>query len=250
MAILADWKARIDRLSLFQRCLVGSFLLHAVFLLWGRFIKPAFYAPPPVEVDLTMPTLGGGPAKLGAPKRQIPGAKGLPKPADNTLVPLKPAPAAAPPKDWVLPGPQTKVVEKAPEPAATPGGAPDGSGTAAKTGGSGLGADDGVPGGTGTGGSGLVQFPRLLNRDELMANMRRFYPEGERRAEREGSVVLALHISVEGKVEPGEVISSAGAAFNAAAKEVARRMRFSPALGRHGPVPVKMPQSFVFQLED
>lgn len=237
-------------LSLFQRCLIGSFLLHAGFLIWGRFLRPALYAPPPVEVDLTIPTLGGSPAKLGAPKRQVPGAKGLPKPADDAVEPLKPTPVVPPPQDWVAPGPQTKVVEKIPEPAATPGGAPDGAGTAAKTGGSGMGADDGVPGGTGSGGSGLLQFPRLLNRDELVANMRRFYPERERRAGREGSVTMALHISAEGKVEPGEVLSSAGTAFDAAAREVARRMRFAPAVGRNGPVPVKFPQSFVFQLED
>ena len=64
------------------------------------------------------PGLGGGPAKLGAPKRQAPQAKGLPMPAEDKNPP-KPNPTPEPPKDWVLPGPNTKVVEKPPEPAPT-----------------------------------------------------------------------------------------------------------------------------------
>jgi TonB family protein len=203
-----------------------------------------------VEVDLTVPILGGdGPARLGAPKRLVPNAKGIPLPAENKES-AKVAPAAPPPKDWVLPGPNTKTVEKPPEPAATPGGAPDGTGTAAKTGGSGVGADDGVPGGTGTGGSGLLALPRLLNRDELLANLRRFYPESERRAGREGAVLVALHISVEGRVDPVDIVTSGGAAFDLAAQEVAKRMRFSPAIGRSGPVPVKLKQAILFRLQD
>jgi protein TonB len=236
--------------DLFQKCLAASFALHVGLLIGGRLAhRPA--APPPVEVDLTeFPGLGGGPAKLGAPKRQVPQAKGLPMPAENNLPP-KPNPAPAPPKDWVLPGPNTKVVEKAPEPAPTPGGTPEGTGTAAKVGGSGYGADYGVPNGTGTGGSGLTKLPVLLNKDELLAIMRRFYPESERRAGREGKVIVFLHINAEGRVDPVDIGQSGGADFDAGAKEVAKRMRFSPALGRNGePVPVKMPQAIIFQLED
>ena len=99
------------------------------------------------------------------------------------------------------------------------------------------------------GGSGLLQLPRLLNRDELLANLRRFYPESERRAGREGSVLATLHIGVDGRVDPVEIAQSAGTAFDAAAKEVAKRMKFSPAIGRNGPVPVKLNQAIIFRLD-
>jgi periplasmic protein TonB len=234
--------------DLFRRCLAASLALHAGFFLTGRLGWRGSRPIPPIEVDLTIPTLGGSPAKLGAPKRLVPGAMGLPQPAETKVPETAKPQVPTPPKDWVLPGPQTKVIEKPPEPAPTPGGAVNGTGTAAKVGGSGEGADDGVPGGTGTGGSGLLAFPRLLNRDEVMANLRRFYPENERRAGREGRVLVALHIGVDGRVDPVDVMQSAGTAFDAAAKEVAKRMRFSPALGKNGPVPVKLPQTIIFQL--
>ena len=240
------WKADSN---LFWKCLAASFALHLCFLIGGRlFHKPAA-VPPAVEVDLTgLPPLGGSPAKLGAPKKLTPSAAGLPKPAE-TVEPHKPVlPVPAPPKDWVTPGPQTKVLTKLPEPAPTPGGAPEGSGTAAKTGGFGQGSDYGVPGGTGSGGSGLMQYPRLLNRDELLANMRRFYPESERRAGREGQVLVYLHIGVDGRVNPVDIGHSGGAAFDQAAKEVGRRMIFSPAVGPNGPVAVKLPQVIIFKL--
>jgi len=230
--------------------LAVSFAAHFLLLLGGRLFPRSFSRTPPlIEVDLTVPLLGGGPAKLGAPKRLVPQAKGLPLPAETNAPPKIPDPAAAPPKDWVLPGPKTKAVEKPAEPAPTPGGTPTGTGTAAKIGGSGFGADDGVPGGTGPGGSGLMQLPRLLNRDELLANLRRFYPEIERRAGREGSVLVTLHIGIDGRVDPVDIAQSGGAAFDAAAREVARRMLFSPALGRNGPVPVKLNQAIIFRLQ-
>jgi protein TonB len=238
--------------DLFQKCLAASFALHVGLLIGGRLARHP-PPPPPVEVDLTMfnGRLGTGPAKLGAPKKEVSGAKGLPLPAEDTTPP-KPAPTPAPPpKDWVLPGPETKKVEKPPEPAPTPGGDVNGTGTSPLKGGSGQGADYGVPNGTGDGGAPLSKLPVLLNKDELLAIMRRFYPERERRAGREGKVIVYLHISVDGKVDPVDIGASGGEDFDAGAKEVARRMRFSPALGLKGePVPVKLPQAIIFQLED
>ena len=237
--------------DLFQKCLAASFALHLGLLIGGRlFHRPA--EPPLLEVDLTEfnGLLGTGPRKLGAPKRLVPDARGLPKPAeDNT--PPKTVPVPAPPKDWVLPGPNTKAVEKPPEPAPTPGGSPTGTGTADKTGGHGVGFDDGTPNGTGDGGARLSKLPVLLNRDELLAILRRFYPERERRAGREGAVRVHLHIGVNGLVDPVDVAVSGGQAFDIAAREVGKRMRFSPALGLNGqPVPVKLPQDIIFRLED
>ncbi len=236
--------------DLFEKCLVVSFAAHLlIFLMVGLVFRPFSHLPPAVEVDLTIPMIGGAPAKLGAPKTLVPGAKGIPLPVESNTPP-KVVEQPPPPKDWVMPGPQTKVLDKPAPPPPTPGGTSEGAGTAAKTGGMGLGADEGVPGGIGSGGSGLLQLPRLLNRDELLENLRRFYPESERRVGHEGSVLATLHIGVDGRVDPVEIAHSAGPAFDAAAREVARRMRFSPALSRYGPVAVKMNQAIIFKLQD
>ena len=236
--------------GLFQRALAASVLFHCGLWLAAHGLSLPSWAPSPsAEIDLTSSFLGTGPAKLGAPKKLVPEAKAPARPVDSPVVApvVKPV---EPPKDWVLPGPQTKVIEAPEAPAATSGGAADGKGTAAKVGGSGAGSDEGVPGGTGNGGAALLQLPKLLNRDEVLANLRRFYPESERRAGREGTVVVALHIGVDGKVDPVDVAASAGAAFDAAARKVAALIRFSPAVGRGGPVPVKLPQNIIFRLQD
>ncbi len=207
---------------------------------------------PPFEIEITDPYLGDGPAKLGAPKAFVPG---IPEKINRTPdVPVPPKPvekAPEPPKDWTLPGPNTKSVETPEPPAATPGGAVGGTGTAAKTGGSGEGSDDGVPGGTGHGGTPLRELPRLLNRDEVLASLRRFYPESERQAGREGAVVIVIHLGPDGLVTSADVARSASPAFDAAAQKVGALMRFSPAIGLNGkPVRVRMPQEVRFRLTD
>jgi TonB family protein len=247
-----------------------SCALHAAFLSLALLaahvlnLLPSPAAPPLMEIEITSPFLGDGPAKLGAPKPLVPGkAAPVNATADKALIPVappKPEPKVPePPKDWVLPGPSTKVLET-PKAAptgsengtgaqTTPGGAPGGEGTAAKTGGSGDGSDEGVPGGHGHGGTPLSAFPRLLNRDEVLANLRRFYPESERRAGREADVMVMIHIGVDGNVGAVDVRVSSGASFDEAAQKVAKLMRFSPAIGLNGqPVPVRLPQPIQFRL--
>lgn len=235
--------------ELFHRCLAASLALHVGVFFLSRFLSQAsFRSPAGFEIDLTHSFLGGtGPAKLGAPKPLVPKAAGEPLPAERGVTP---AAIPVPPKDWVLPGPHTKTVEPPPEAAATRGGAVGGTGTSPLVGGSGPGADYGTPDGTGDGGSGLLQWPRLLNRDEMLANLRRFYPESERRAGREGRVVVALHIGADGRVDPVDVVSGSSPAFDAAARKVGALMRFAPAVGPRGPVPVKLPQTILFRLEE
>lgn len=227
----------------------GHALLFAVVWMLPRL---GFLTPPAFEIEIISPFLGTGPAKLGAPKPFVPGV-----PADkNVTEPAvkPPTPVAAPvepPKDWTLPGPSTKVVETPVAPQTTPGGAVGGTGTAAKTGGWGEGSDEGVPGGTGDGGTPLSAMPRLLNRDEVLKLLRRFYPEAERRAGREGDVVVALHIDSGGAVSSVDVVRTAGPAFDEAAKKVGALMRFSPAVALNGrPVAVKLPQAMQFRLTD
>jgi TonB family protein len=236
----------------FKRSLGMSAGVHALFFaaLW-ILPKLSWNSPPPFEVEITSPFLGDGPAKLGAPKAFVPGVPAKINVAD-VPVPVKPVEKAPePPKDWTLPGPSTKVIETPAPPAATPGGAVGGTGTAAKTGGSGEGSDDGVPGGTGHGGTALKELPRLLNRDEVLAGMRRLYPESERRAGNEGAVVIVIHLGVDGLVSLSDIARPASPAFDEAAKKVGALMRFSPAIGLNGkPVPVRMPQEVRFKLTD
>jgi TonB family protein len=254
------------------RSLGASVAVHAVLLSLALLLPGLLHLlnegpPPPMEIEITSPFLGDGPAKLGAPKALVPGkAAPVNATADKALIPVEPPKTATkapePPKDWVLPGPSTKVLETPKVPATTgaengsgtqttPGGAPGGEGTAAKTGGSGEGSDEGVPGGHGHGGTPLLAFPKLLNRDEVLANLRRFYPESERAAGREADVSVVIHVGVDGLVGSVDVKQSANAAFDAAAQKVGRLMRFSPAIGLNGqPVPVRMPQPIQFRLEN
>ena len=227
----------------------GHALAFAVIWLLPRL---GFFAPPAFEIEIISPFLGTGAAKLGAPKAFVPGVPALKNVTDLTPKPVDPvAKPPEPPKDWTLPGPKTKVVETPAAPETTPGGAVGGTGTAAKTGGSGEGSDEGVPGGTGDGGTPLSAMPRLLNRDEVMRLLRRYYPELERRAGREADVVVAIHISREGGVSSVDVLRTAGPAFDEAAKKVAALMKFSPAVSLGGkPVAVKLPQAMQFRLTD
>lgn len=254
----------------YSRSLAASFGLHAGLLLLALLLPRvlgwlASSPPPPIEIEITSPFLGDGPAKLGAPKAFVPGkAAAVNATAEKLPEAVKPPPVTAkppePPKDWVLPGPSTKIVDVTPVPAATgapngtgnvttPGGAAGGEGTAAKVGGSGEGSDEGVVGGHGHGGTPLLAFPKLLNRDEVLANLRRFYPEAERRAGLEADVLVMIHIGADGAVGGVDLSRSSGVAFDAAAQKVGRLMRFSPAIGLNGkPVPVRMPQSVQFRL--
>ena len=238
-----------------KQALAWSLGAHAVMfgLLW-LLPKLGWNSPPPFEIEITSPFLGTGPAKLGAPKAFVPGPVAkvnvtpeVPKPP----VEKPPEKAPEPPKDWTLPGPNTKVVAPQETPTPTPGGAINGTGTAAKTGGSGEGSDEGVPGGMGDGGTPLSALPKLLNRDEVLASLKRLYPESERQAGREGVVIVVIHLGSDGAVGAVDIARPASPAFDEAAQKVARLMRFSPAIGLNNrPVAVRMPQEVRFRLTD
>ncbi len=94
----------------FRQCLAASVLLHAAFFLIARRL-PTLPAKNSVEVEITSPFLGTGPAKLGAPKAKTAGAKGIPLPAE-TVKPTEPQKPIEPPKEWVAPSPEVHAVEK------------------------------------------------------------------------------------------------------------------------------------------
>jgi HK97 family phage prohead protease len=74
--------------------------------------------------------------------------------------------------------------------------------------------------------------------------------EAERRAGREGSVTVHVHLNRDGRVAGVEVARSAGALFDEAAQKVVASARFSPARRGDRAVAVKFPQTVDFQLED
>jgi len=96
----------------------------------------------------------------------------------------------------------------------------------------------------------LTAFPKLINRQDLSASLRRFYPEAERRAGQEGSVVLDLHVSSAGDVTQTDVVRSGGLAFDQPAIQVAKLFQFSPARVGDKPVPVRLRQTISFRLEN
>lgn len=254
--------------KLFYRCLGVSLAAHILFLIIGPYLHLPDFSARPVEIDLTMtsPLPGTGPAKLGASKKLVPNAPKVQALPDHGPVPAQVAPVTSA-KDWVLPSPGVKVVKPPPVEApvipnapqtnttvvnpATPGGAPDGKGTSALVGGQGPGADIGTPNGTGDGGSPVMVYPKLLNGRELIKILRRFYPEAERAANREGHVMLNIHIDENGKVTGAEVARSSGKQdFDEAALRAAPLMKFSPARSEKGPVPVKLPGPIDFVLDE
>ncbi len=234
---------------LFRNCVLASAAIHAG--LAGLLIFLHLRVPAaPVEIDLThFSFLGTGPAKLGAPKALAKHPKPGPALPAVPAKKAKPIPAPAP---SVKTAPKPKPVPPPPPPpaAATAGGSNSGTGSSPMTGGAGKGANYGTPQGDGDGGADLIRLPSLLNRDEVLANLQRFYPESERRAGREGTVLVNLHIGVDGSVWKVDVVQSAGPAFDEAAKKVAAIMKFLPALSRSGPVAVVIRQAMIFHLKN
>lgn len=230
---------------LFEAAVIFSLFLHCFLFgsaeLWRHWRTANI---PAMEVDLTLGLTPRSPWDLRAPGA----ARGIPAPAPKP----HPGPAAVPqqekPKDWILPGPETKQLEKQTEaPAAVqpaPGAAPGGTGTG------GEGGRGGSGGGTGTGEAIGDRPPRLLNMSEISEALRRAYPETERSAGREGQVTVGITIGEDGQVRDVEILQSAGRAFDEAARIVAGKMMFEAALVRSVPTAVKVRQVIVFRLTD
>ncbi len=243
----------------FRQTLAASAVLHALFFLLARGV-PGFNFNPAVEVEITSPFLGTGPARLAPPKAKVTD-KGNPLPAQE----LKPVSSTKPPepqKDWIAPTTANQKIEKAPENAQAPGAVPNGTESAPSsggvTGGTGispmLGGIDGhspygTPNGTGDGGS-LATAPKLLNKDVFLALMRKYYPENERRAGRDGDVQLKIHIAVDGTVGSSEIVHTDAEDFGVAAQRVALVLRFSPAMRGGQPVPAAVMIPFLFRIHD
>jgi TonB family protein len=84
--------------------------------------------------------------------------------------------------------------------------------------------------------------PRLLTSAEPV------YPEAQRQSRQAASVGLVLTLDAAGHVTDATVNQSAGADFDAAALEAARRLVFSPALQGETPIASRIPYRFEFAL--
>ncbi|MBL8022951.1 MAG: energy transducer TonB [Elusimicrobia bacterium] len=233
-----------------------SLLVHGV-LFWalvhrtgGMDFNLSWAKPDLIEVDLTRPyRLTSDPRK--AFKSPNPGT-GAPRVEKPTPGPFKAGGGVAMKgTDWTLPTPATKILEQP-----TDFGNPLSKSTAPSTGtGTVEGESQGL-GGLGTGGEGevdwvyLTEHPRLLNRAELVKNIRRFYPEAEWRAGREGRVVAHIHLNKNGGVSGVDIGTSAGVLFDEAAKKVLSLAAFSPARAGDRAVAVKISLPIDFQLEE
>lgn len=214
--------------------------------------------PPPPEAEVEVPKAVEKPPKpveKPPPKPVVPSVEKAP-PAE---APPKPVPAVAgtaatiarvptktPPRGAMSAlGTRTDGMGSGPADSGV-GGAMTGDGKAA----GGTGDGTGATSGPGAGHQRMPDvLPRLLNRDEVYKNLRRFYPEPERRAGRESRVIVKVHIGVTGRVDRVEIMRSGGEAFDKAAKAVAERMRFSPAKLDGKPIVVRMPVPIIFQLK-
>jgi TonB family protein len=221
----------IKKLPPFETALLLSLLVHVG--LWQAFTLKNLWRskePSSIEIDLTRPFRLTQDPRL-ARRAEHPGT-GAPVVAKPSPAPLA-APPAEVPKDWVLPGPKTQVLEK---------------------------PSDGEAGGLGGRGDGtgwgevdwvyLTEIPRLMNREEMARILRRYYPERERQAGNEGDVGLIVHITAEGTVRAVEVSDSAGPDFDEAARKVMAMARFSPAKAGKEKVAVKVRLPISFRLEN
>ena len=227
------------RSSPFLRGVLISSILHA-----GAFAVAASFAGKVLTVPkmaLTVEFLragaqdGTGPAKRGAPHARRATQASRARPRREAGKAALPSQEAA-----VAPAQSTATVSSS-------SGAAEGAGPAVIAGGHGAGAGNGTPSGTGDGG-GTVMAPRLLNREEVLRSCRLFYPDAERRARREGTVLLALDVGIDGLANVAAVLNSAGPTFDAAALRVAALMRFAPGRDHSGLVAVRVSQPVAFRL--
>jgi len=225
------FRSRIQEKSYLPWAFAASAAIHAGVYWLGYAAPRTTHAP--VELDLTMSghvgMLGGGGHHAAAAKPAAPAPPPAPKEKDWVKSTTnKPAPVATPsaaPTSAPAPEPET------PAPASN---ANDSSG--------GFGEGDGDL-------SSLTRLPALLNLSDLGTILRKFYPDAERDAGREGTVVVDLHVDANGRVTSVDVVRSADPAFDEAAEKVGLLLRFSPAYRGAEKVPVKLRQAIKFNLE-
>src|SRR4051812_25300877 len=91
--------------------------------------------------------------------------------------------------------------------------------------------------------------PKLTKPPKLVSFVEAPYPESEKAAGTEASVILQIAISATGAVDNVSVVKSAGAAFDEAAVSAARQFHFEPAEIDDKPAPIRIQYRYGFVLK-
>ena len=95
-----------------------------------------------------------------------------------------------------------------------------------------------------------AQKPRLTKPPKLVTFVEAEYPESEKAAGRTAAVVLEIGIGADGTVTDAVVVTSAGAAFDAAAVDAVKRFVFSPAEVNDKPAPIRIRYRYDFVFKE
>lgn len=92
--------------------------------------------------------------------------------------------------------------------------------------------------------------PRLQNADEVLRYLHRIYPASLQQSGIGGTVTLWVYVDAEGRVQETRIRESSGYdALDRAARDVARRMEFSPAMNRDREIAVWVAQRVAFRVK-
>src|SRR6188768_275108 len=92
--------------------------------------------------------------------------------------------------------------------------------------------------------------PKLTRPPKLLKFVEAPYPESEKSAGRQASVVLQIAISSAGTVDQASVLQSAGEAFDRAAVEAVKQFMFDPAEIDNQPSAIKIQYRYDFVLKE
>ncbi len=95
-----------------------------------------------------------------------------------------------------------------------------------------------------------VKRPKLTKPPKLVKFVEAPYPDSEKSAGKQASVVLQIAISPTGSVDAAEVLQSAGPAFDAAAIEAVKAFVFDPAEIDDKPAPIRIQYRYDFVLKE
>jgi TonB family protein len=91
--------------------------------------------------------------------------------------------------------------------------------------------------------------PKLTKPPRLISFVEAPYPESEKAAGQQASVILQIAISATGSVDGVSVVKSAGSAFDAAAVAAVQQFRFEPAEVDDKPAPIRIQYRYEFVLK-
>jgi TonB family protein len=94
-----------------------------------------------------------------------------------------------------------------------------------------------------------IKRPKLTKPPKLVKFVEAPYPESEKTAGKQASVVVQIAISATGSVDQVQVIQSAGAAFDQAAVEAVKAFVFEPAELDNKPAPIRIQYRYDFVLK-